>query len=228
MSVIIDVTKKPLMVLPDEMPDSVVVRSIGSREASGLVTFEYRPRYGKERIVELEPGARMVRGDSTCFETALMLPGYRPKRDASNLMRPFHEAREMTPYMAAEQHENERQLDPRYRAERQRAEELAEKTGCAVPLPAKILPEPFEVVSVFRDPVTHYRGTWRLGIRVERHTNGRIWVVTIQNMSTEELVCSLAVKGLDPNPASRGPFPLSRATRAIAGGTAWDRILDNE
>ena len=200
---IIDVTRKPLLVLPDEITDSVVVRSIGNRDVPGIVTYVYARRWQKaEKRTEIEPGAKMTRGDHTCFETRLILPG------AKNV--------EKSPYNVLHDY------DQRYpRASFDSADRAKEAT-------ATILPEPFEVASSFKDPVTGFGGSWRLGFRVEQHKSGKMWLVTVIDVTTGVLLCTIGAKNLDPNPGILEPLPLSKATRAIATGTAWDRILGDD
>lgn len=188
---IIDLTRKPCLVLPDECADSVVVRSIGNRDVSGLVSFQYTPyRATKTRHVDLIPDAKMVRGNSTCFETRLLLPG------TTVVENPYAGTPDYIPAWAREQQK------------------------------ATILPDPYEVASVFKDPVTNFAGTWRLGIRIEKHK--KLFLVTVQDMNKEGMLVTLAVKGLDPNPHVLETLPLAKLTRTVASGTAWDRILGDD
>ena len=194
---IIDVTRKPLIVFSDEITDSVVVRSIGNREVSGLVTFLYERRNMKARTISLEPGASLTRGDSTCFETRILLPGSKgPKENPYDFTRDY--------------------FNYNYNDEAAMAKQ------------AKILPEPFEVASYFKDPVTGFSGTWRVGIRAEKHKNGKTWLVAISDSLTGTLLCTIATRGLDPNPQILETLPLKRATRNVVVGTAWDRILHGD
>jgi hypothetical protein len=72
--VIIDLTRKPLFVFPEECPSSVVVRSIGNRTVSGLVCFWSAYGAGSRKLVDITPDAKLTRGDVTCYETKLPLP----------------------------------------------------------------------------------------------------------------------------------------------------------
>jgi hypothetical protein len=200
---IIDVTRKPLLVLPDEILDSVVVRSIGNRECMGIVTYVYARRWQKdEKLAEIDPGAKMTRGDATCFETRLILPGARGlKKSPYDILHDYDETY------------------PR----RDFSNTAREKEATAT-----ILPEPYEVASAFKDPITGFGGTWRLGFRVEKHKNGKTWLVTVIDVTQGVLLCTVAAKNLDPNPTVLETLPLARATRNIATGTAWDRILEDD
>jgi hypothetical protein len=69
--VLIDVSRKPLIVFPEECRSSVVVRSVGSKVATGIIS---RPpdKLGAKNT-DLTPGASLRRGAMTCFETRLPL-----------------------------------------------------------------------------------------------------------------------------------------------------------
>ena len=75
---LIDVSHKPLIIFPEECTSSVVVRSVGDKTVSGLVTQGESPV-----IVDIKPGASLKRGTVTCYETKLPLgrTGYVPSRD---------------------------------------------------------------------------------------------------------------------------------------------------
>jgi hypothetical protein len=240
---IIDCTRKPLLILPDEVQDSVVVRSIGDRGVSGLVTFTSQRRK-KNEAVALEPEARLTRGSSTCFETRLILPGakrgptkespyeqplsrvmYVPGRFIPGRLTPdpyddlLSEGR-AAPVLYALDASGHRVAIPAAYAPRDTHETPREQ--------AAFTPDPYEVVSTYKDPVTKFSGSWRLGVLVERHPKGKLWLVTVSDATTSVLLVTLAVKGLDPNPLMPEPLPLNRATRNVAVGTAWDRILGDD
>lgn len=200
---IIDVSRKPLLILPDEMADQVIIRSIGNREVTGLVTFDQTGRYEKRKIVDVTPEAVLHQGTIAQFETRLPLPGAPYRRGVT------------TPYPVPP-----RQWQPYTVLSRGPERESAE-----TPPPVELAPEPYEVASVFRDLVTDYRGSWRLMIRIEKHKNGKIWIVSVWDAGgTVNLV--LATKYLDPNPTVREKLPLNRAAAATATATVWDRIRD--
>lgn len=237
---IIDCTRKPLLILPDEVQDSVVVRSIGDRGVSGLVTFTSQRRK-KNEAVTLEAEARLTRGSSTCFETRLILPGakrgpkqespydvpYRQQDFSGRFGRgptpdPYEDLLDAAPLYALDANGRRvavgvgRRYAPRDTSETPR--ELA----------VSFTPDPYEVVSTYRDPVTKFSGSWRLGVLVELHPKGKMWLVTVSDATSSALLMTIAVKGLDPNPPMPEPLPLNRATRNVAVGTAWDRILGDD
>ena len=197
---ILDVTRKPLLILPDEVSDSVVVRSLGNRNVTGLITYTVQLSTVKSRTVSLDPGASLRQGEITCFETRLLLPGSRRPKDS-----PYAD---MNDYA------------PRYRARYEFEHEKKE--------PVQILPEPFEVASVYRDPVTRFMGTWRVGMRIEKHQNGKTWLVTAHDPVTGMLLCTVAVRGLDPNPQIPDVLPLTKATRNKVATNAWERIMEDD
>lgn len=234
---IIDCTRKPLLILPDECTDSVVVRSIGDRGVSGLVTFTSQRRR-KNEAVALEPEAKMTRGSSTCFETRLILPGAKrgPKQESPYDV-PYKERDFFHDVNTRDPYEDLLDAAPLYALDAQGVR-VAVGVGRRYPprdthetpreKAVSFTPDPYEVVSTYRDPVTKFSGSWRLGILVERHPKGKLWMVTISDATTSALLVTVAVKGLDPNPQVLEPLPLNRATRNVAVGTAWDRILGDD
>lgn len=223
---IIDVSRKPLLVLPDEMADQVIIRSIGNREVTGLVTFlqEAGP-YAKRKIVDVLPEAQEHRGTSSQFETRLPLPGAKP---AKGIQTPFPVAPTPPPQwlpLVASPGPGDR-FASRYDAY-VTSSRGPERESAETPPQAELAPEPYEVASVYRDLLTGYQGTWRIAIRIEKHKNGKIWVVSVTDLGGS---CNLvlATKSLDPNPTIREKLPMNRAQRTQATGTAWDRILDDD
>lgn len=191
---LIDVTRKPALILPDVLQDSVVVRSIGNQEVSGQVTFRYERRgVTKSEIITVPPGAEITRGGNTCFETRLMLPGCK---------RGF---KDRTPFdFLDDWHDYDKPVET-------------------------IHPEPYEVASAFKDSVTDFRGTWRLGVRIEKSlSNKKLWLVTVFDGMSGAPLCTVGSKDLDPRPQTLEPLPLTRATRTVTTGTAWDRILGDD
>ena len=202
---IIDVSRRPLLILPDEVTESVVVRSVGNSVVSGLVSYKNEPyrraAHPRTQTVDIEPGASLTRGSSTCYETRLILPGAKiPKNPYAHL-------------------EVLMQDEPPWMREQREQEKKPEVT---------LLPDPFEIASAYKDSLTGFAGTWRLGFRVEQHK--KLWLISVLDIAhaTGAALCTVAVKGLNPNPAFLEPLPLSKATRRIAGGTAWDRILGDD
>ena len=203
---IIDITRKPVLVLPDENPESVIVRSMGVRGGvDGRVVFTYKRRWHRsEDIVEVKPGAQLAKGDSTMYETRLILPGTEVEKGRPS---PYD-------YIADQRH--------RYPSAEITREDREAEAGVVV------MPEPFEVASVFKDPLTEFVGSWRVGVRVEKHKNNKIWVVTILNVTQGNIIFQLALKGLNANPQIIDTLPLARAARNVAVGTAWSRILEDD
>lgn len=195
---LIDLTRKPLIVYPETCPTSVVVRTIGNHEVNGLVSFWIDNERAARRRRDLKPDANITRGRSTLFETRIPLPGTRRERGDD-------------PY----------ERDVPYRRWR---DDLPKSK-------ANILPEPFEVASVYQDALTNVAGTWRAGIRIEfvEKLKKNPWVVSILDVTSSAVLATLAVSTLDPNPLIADPLPLTKAVqRQVAPGNAWTRILEDD
>jgi hypothetical protein len=201
LDVLIDLTRKPLIVYPETCVTAVVVRTIGNREVNGIVCYWLDPERATRRRKELPPDAKITRGQSTLYETRLPLPGWNKAAD--------------NPYI--------------------KEEPWVPLGGRRIALTKKkdvsILPEPFEVASVYHDAVTGASGTWRAGIRIEHveKMKKNPWVVAIMDVTTGVTLSTLAISGLDPNPLIADALPLSKAVqRTAAPGNAWTRLLEDE
>jgi len=64
---LIDVSVKPLRILIDECPGTIVVRSLKTQDADGRVTTP-APNT-KNQVLAIKPVASLVRGQTTCMET---------------------------------------------------------------------------------------------------------------------------------------------------------------
>jgi hypothetical protein len=200
--VLIDLTRKPLIVYPEVCESSVVVRSIGNRDVNGIVSFWLDAERKARRRRDINPDAKITRGPSTLYETRLPLPGV-------NL------AYGQNPYLRDDPHwRNARDFGP----EKKRAD-------------ANILPEPFEVASAYQDTLTGIHGTWRAGLRIEfmEKMKKSPWVVSVLDVTSGVTLSTIAVSGLDPNPLISDPLPLTKAVqRTVAPGNAWTRIMDDD
>jgi len=73
---LLDITRFPLVVLPDECRASVVVRTRSTREVSGAVLMENPDSHGLRKagkLKEVSPTVTMSTGTDTFFETRLPL-----------------------------------------------------------------------------------------------------------------------------------------------------------
>ncbi len=196
---LIDLTRKPLIIYPEICPTSVVVRTIGNHEVNGLVGYVIDPERATRRRRDLDPDAKITRGKSTLYETKLPLPG-------SNL--PYGR----NPYIRDER------IWP---AEHPLAKDRK----------ANILPDPFEVASVYQDAVTNVHGTWRAGVSIEHveKMKKNPWVVGVIDVTKNLTLATIAVSGLDPNPLIADPLPLTKAVqRTVQPGNAWTRLLEDD
>lgn len=221
---IIDLTRRPIMTLLDEVPSSVVVRSIGNRSVNGAVTFRYERTREKTDIIDVPPTASWLRPETACYETRLPLPGTRMK---AGMPSPYQPAPFRVYQMA-------RSLPPRaIRPPPNYDDLLSEDSGSADPVQPEqqsspILPDPFEVASVYLDRLTGYQGSGRFAIQIEKHR--KMWLVTVSDLTSGHIF-TVGARDLRPNPDDSEVMPINRKIRAQAGQgprTAWDRLLDGE
>lgn len=202
---IVDVTRKPVIIYPEDCPSSVVVRSIGNRTVSGFVSYWTDQDRKGRRLVDLDPDARMTRGDSTCYETRLPLPGSKVEKG-------------QTPY------ENVYTPDLRRGVVRRPgADPVREMEG--------IPPDPYECPSVWKDMLTGVSGTWRVNVRIEfvKRMKRAPWAVSVFDGVSGTTLATIAVSTLDPNPLIADNLPLKRAiVQTAQPGNAWTRILDDD
>lgn len=198
---LIDLTRKPLIVYPETCPTSVVVRSIGNHDVNGIVSFIVEPERVTRKRRDLPPDAKLTRGKSTLYETRLPLPGYNRAT--------------LNPYV--------REYDRHWPADHPLSKQNERR--------ADILPDPFEVASVYKDFVTNVTGTWRAGVSIQHIAKMKKnpWVVGILDVTSSVTLSTIAVSGLEPNPLHPDTLPLSKAIeKTIAPGNAWTRILDDD
>jgi len=99
-----------------------------------------------------------------------------------------------------------------------------------------ILPDPYEVATAYRDPLTGRYGEWRLVVQMQRRPTGT-WLVTVGRFE-EAPFMAVAMKDLL---VERGPlgrttceFPLSRFIKETAQKgtdepeTVWDRLVEDD
>jgi hypothetical protein len=202
---LIDLTKKPLIVYPEECASSVVVRTIGNQIVAGIL------RRGKH---DLPPGAKVTRGKSTLYESRIPLYA-----DADVVMtiggRTVPSRRSVSRFGTM----RTRELRPG-----ERPPEFEEQ-------PAIKLTESFEVATVCHDALTDFPGTWRIGIRVEfvPKLKKAPWVVSMQEIGDEtRTLATIAVASLDPAGLPE-TLPLNRAIqKTIQPANAWTKILDDD
>lgn len=195
---LIDLTRKPLIVYPEICTSNVVVRSIGNHEVNGIVSFVVEPERVTRKRRDLPPDAKLTRGKSTLYETRLPLPGFNRASD--------------NPYVREER---------RWPSSHPLSKEKR----------ADILPDPFEVASVYSDVVTNIAGTWRAGVSIQfiAKMKKNPWVISILDVTSNTTLSTIAVSGLEPNPLHPDTLPLSKAIeKTVAPGNAWTRILEDD
>jgi hypothetical protein len=211
--VLIDLTRKPLVLYPEDCTSSVVMRTIGNRVVSGLVGHVTEGARGlPSRRVDIRPGAQITRGDSTCYETRLPLPAPGLGYMAEQYTGVPPEGLTITTSRVR-----------RWRDDPKMA--LAEE-----PKSIRILPEPFEAASVYKDFLTEVSGTWRIAVRIEflEKLKKAPWIISVLDATTGDILASVAVSGLNPNPVLIDPLPLKKAVERVAQpANAWTRILDD-
>lgn len=196
---IIDATRKPVFVLPDEVKDSVILRSAGKTETSGHLGYWHEIRGTKRELIDIQPEMSLRQGSVVTHETRIPLPG-------SNRFRTTTVPRNLALLARG-------RPPPTEESER--------------PLPLAM--EPMEVVSCYTDPLTNFSGTWRLGIRVQLHQNKKFWLVELFDGTSMAPLTTVVVRGLDPNPERPEQVPLRKHLRDKSiKGNAWTKILDEE
>lgn len=93
-----------------------------------------------------------------------------------------------------------------------------------------VLPDPYEVATGYRDPLTGKFGTWRLTIQMQQRATGT-WLATVSQYDGSPMM-TVALQGLvgksDPL-GSKCLFPLSRFIEQITQpDNAWDRLLGED
>ncbi len=75
---LIDLTRRPVIIQPDECKGHVIVRTIASRTVTGLLTqrLELNRSGTRTHTPTLRPGASLQRGPLTCLETRLHLDNF--------------------------------------------------------------------------------------------------------------------------------------------------------
>lgn len=105
-----------------------------------------------------------------------------------------------------------------------------------------ILPNPYEVATVFVDAVTKFHGLWRIAIQMEpcRNKNGHIyeWVCTCTHIGAQvgTPLVSCVLRDLETLGFRETPkkeiFPINRHLKQTAEGgqpeTDWDRLKSDE
>lgn len=90
-----------------------------------------------------------------------------------------------------------------------------------------ILTDPYEIPTAYQDLLTHYIGSWRVQVQIQRRHTGT-WLVTVHLMDQTP---TLAIAAKDLWVGTGTPksceFPLTRHKEAIIEGrreSAWDRL----
>lgn len=182
---LIDVTCKPVAVLPDECPSAVIVRTMHpTRVGLPKVSFA-EETLGRRHLSVLEPAAQLVQGDSTLFETRLLLPGMeRPNR--------YVRDDEQTP----------------------------------------VLPDPYDITSLYTDPVTLYKGVHCIGVGIQEKTP--FFLVTVLDLQTHSQLIQIKTKGLQPSRVRAELTPIQRWIQKKASTStapiplAWERLLADD
>ena len=197
---LLDLTRRPIMVLAELCPQSLVVRTFQTKDVSGHVQVKYeldnrRPilTYPKEILNYLPPGASLKRGPVTCHETRIDL---------------------QSAILAYE------------RANRPKFPVQVGKETAKLDLAA----EPFEVATGAKDAVTDYLFSWRLAIFVQRHKDLWLVTVRDISGQLMQDLCTVATRTLEISPKYPDELPLQRLVKNVAGvpQTSWQHILDDD
>lgn len=103
-------------------------------------------------------------------------------------------------------------------------------------------PDPFEVVSFYKDSITGQPGIWRLMITVERRTGPKntpkvpVWYITVIEEAKDGAPVSghgglftMVTKELSTDSLFKEPTPLQRLIKSEQGPrTLWDRLAEND
>jgi hypothetical protein len=177
---ILDLSKRPVVVCTDDCPRSVVVRTLKDvaipGSISGSLPSENNPTTLKEAVIK--PVATMPLGDGrVCLESRLPIAHIRPRG------------------------------------------------------PQDLAPDPFIVVTAYKNTFANTFSSWRLRISIELHKNARLWYVTVYDEGEERYLLTATAKDLDKAKELLSPeeVPIQRLERMKgAPYTAWDWLNRGE
>ena len=179
---LIDLTRKPLNLVPHESPGHLIVRTFQTPDVTGVITH----RAGRDpKLKALDPGATLKKGSVVCMETRLPPVG-------------------------------------RFTLDHEPPD----------PKGPVILPDPFEVATIYRDPLTGAQGNWRLSIQLQQKP-GNLWLVSLNQIEHERvtMLVSVEVSDLLTFGGLKVAYPLQRlmAATATKGGpaNAWDWLRED-
>ncbi len=203
------------MLIYDQCPQSVVVRTLETRDVSGRIGFkrEWRSK-NTEKMFFLEPGASLTRGGVTCHETKLSLYEAQAAYDAKNASRTRYERVSVQHVLPGTLAITE---TTQYVPRRDEASTL------------DLAAEPFEVATGAKDAISGQVFVWRAAISIQRFKE--LWLVTVRDVSGEKSVdlCTFGSKTLDPK-VQKEDFPLQRLTKKVVEKpqNAWEHLMSDD
>lgn len=180
---LLDLTVRPVQVLPDECPKSLVIRTLGvGTYVTGIVGLrEDSSGYRSKNRRTIQPAAKLARRDKTYVETRI----------------PLHHR---IPYC-------------RYH-----------------PPDERILPEPYEVASAYKDVLTSKMDTAEIAVILEHPVSKGVkrCLATIQ--SDGQMLLTIVIKDYEETLGlGEEPVPLERVIKVQSQPmSAWERMLDDD
>ena len=179
---LLDLTVRPVQVLPDECPKSLVVRTLGvGAYVTGIVGLrEDSSGYRTKKRTAIPPAAKLNRHDKTYVETRIPL--------TQRIARRYH------------------------------------------PPDERVLPEPYEVASAYKDVTTSKLETAEIAIILEHPVSKGVkrCLATIQ--SDGKLLLTIVIKDYEATVGlGEEPVPLERVKKIQDQPmSAWERLLDDD
>ena len=208
---ILDLTRRPMLMLHEQCPQSIVVRTFQTKDVNGRLSVKRDTRVYRasiEKMIFIEPGASLKRGEITCMETRIdlveALDAYRAANAGELRWDRVDTVVDGVPH-----------VNLNYRMEKPKLD---------------LVPEPYEVATGAKDAITGQIVTWRVAISIQQRK--ALWLVTVRDISEEKAVdlCTIGVYDLDPRPRLRDDLPLLRLMKTIVGKpqNAWEHLLADD
>ncbi len=171
---ILDLSKRPVVICTDDCPRSVVIRTLKDSTISGIVSGALPDaKFGTLKEATIKPVATMSLGDGrVCLESRLPISHIKPRMS-----------------------------------------------------PQDLAPDPFIVVTAYKNTFSNTFSSWRLRLSIELHKNARLWYVTVYDEGEERYLLTATAKDLDKAKELLAPeeVPIRRLERMKgAPYTAWD------
>ncbi len=239
---LIDVSVRPVRILPDECPSSIIVRTLASKDADGILR-RFPDTWKGDRSPtpqEIKPLAKLPRNGLTCMESKVDI-GYiqkeAPQPPRSSIVENMLRRSRENYYIVddsdfIEDLSGERNDFGPVRIQPARRPLPEERPGKE----PKLLPDPFATVSCYKDQITGMAGVWRLNFILEpkqepKQDKGKVqWLLTVQDETRSLVLFTVLFKSLSEQLVFPETTPLQRFIRNGVNGhpLLWDRLADGE